>query len=497
MIKKVYNPYLPYWETVPDAEPHIFGDRLYVFGSHDELGGSDFCVQDYVGWSAPIHDLTDWRYEGVIYRKDQDPFYGAVYSKGELPRTEVTGQKPPCMYAPDVAKGPDGRFYLYYQLAGVDIVSVAVSDTPAGPYEFFDFVTREDGTVPRVGLWFDPAVLVEKDGIYLYYGFAPSVREEEVRKKAPGSFVLKMAADMHTIIEEPKLLAPGINLADGTSYEENPFYEASSIRKYGDLYYFVYSSIWSDNLCYATSKYPDRDFEYRGILVSNGDLGYQGNRLRTNYTGNNHGGITIVNGQAYIFWHRQTHGTSFSRQGCADKITIREDGRIDQTEITSCGLNDGALPAIGEYPSYIACHLTKKDRAAMGHVTYSNPGEPNPPIPEDMPYITEEKNESFDHGVRPFIYHFCEGCTAGFKYLEFTGQEIEMKLELRGKGILAARLDDPNQGKEVARFEMKEECLEWKRVSSELKEIKGTHALYIQVEEGCVDFASFAIVTIE
>ena len=32
------NPYLPGKEHVPDGEPHIFGDRLYVFGSHDELG---------------------------------------------------------------------------------------------------------------------------------------------------------------------------------------------------------------------------------------------------------------------------------------------------------------------------------------------------------------------------------------------------------------------------------------------------------------------------
>lgn len=30
------NPYLPGKEHMPDGEPHIFGDRLYVFGSHDE-----------------------------------------------------------------------------------------------------------------------------------------------------------------------------------------------------------------------------------------------------------------------------------------------------------------------------------------------------------------------------------------------------------------------------------------------------------------------------
>ena len=29
------NPYLPKWEYIPDGEPRVFGDRVYVYGSHD------------------------------------------------------------------------------------------------------------------------------------------------------------------------------------------------------------------------------------------------------------------------------------------------------------------------------------------------------------------------------------------------------------------------------------------------------------------------------
>ena len=29
---QVFNPYLPSWEYVPDGEPHVFGDRVYVYG---------------------------------------------------------------------------------------------------------------------------------------------------------------------------------------------------------------------------------------------------------------------------------------------------------------------------------------------------------------------------------------------------------------------------------------------------------------------------------
>ena len=117
--KQVINPYLPNWEYVPDGEPYLFGDRVYVYGSHDFFGGDVYCMGDYVCWSAPADNLGDWRYEGVIYRKDQDPHNGDL--QGNL-------------YAPDVTVGPDGRYYLYYVLSTWGVVSVAVADRPAGPY---------------------------------------------------------------------------------------------------------------------------------------------------------------------------------------------------------------------------------------------------------------------------------------------------------------------------------------------------------------------------
>lgn len=36
------NPYLPSWEYVPDGEPHVFGKRVYVYGSHDRFAGYAF-----------------------------------------------------------------------------------------------------------------------------------------------------------------------------------------------------------------------------------------------------------------------------------------------------------------------------------------------------------------------------------------------------------------------------------------------------------------------
>ena len=30
-MKQVFNPYTPINEYVPDGEPHVFGDRVYVY----------------------------------------------------------------------------------------------------------------------------------------------------------------------------------------------------------------------------------------------------------------------------------------------------------------------------------------------------------------------------------------------------------------------------------------------------------------------------------
>ena len=131
MKKQGLNPYLPSWEYIPDGEPYVFEDRVYVYGSHDRFNGHVFCLNDYVCWSAPVDDLGNWRNEGVIYQKADDP----LNPDGSM-----------CLYAPDVTVGPDGRYYLYYVLDKVPVVSVAVCDTPAGKFEFYGYVKYADGT---------------------------------------------------------------------------------------------------------------------------------------------------------------------------------------------------------------------------------------------------------------------------------------------------------------------------------------------------------------
>lgn len=73
-----------------------------------------------------------------------------------------------------------------------------------------------------------------------------------------------------------------------------------------------------------------------------------------------HGSIECINGQWYVFYHRLTHGSDYSRQACAEHIEIKADGSIEQGEISSCGLNSNPLIAKGKYPSVIACNITNE-----------------------------------------------------------------------------------------------------------------------------------------
>ena len=163
MKKQVYNPFLPVNECIPDGEPHVFGDRVYLYGSHDKEGGETFCMLDYTVYSAPVDDLSDWRREGVSYRAEQDPDYSCSDRK--------------FMYAPDVVRGNDGRYYLYYCMSGRDgnggyfgPISVAVCDTPAGQYEYLGFVRYKDGTPMKKYVCFDPGVINDSGVIRVYYG---------------------------------------------------------------------------------------------------------------------------------------------------------------------------------------------------------------------------------------------------------------------------------------------------------------------------------------
>lgn len=480
MKKQAFNPYLPLDAYIPDGEPHIFGDRVYIYGSCDKEGGETFCMGDYTVYSAPVDDLSDWRKEGVIYTAKQDPDYGK--------------QNRIYMYAPDVVQGNDGKYYLYYCLSGefgyggyYGPIAVAVCDTPAGKYEYLGYVKYPDGTPMKKYVCFDPCAFNDNGTIRIYYGTQFQDEANEILAKdkealaetmkrfdktaeeilstpdnVSGPCMVVLEDDMLTVKGEPCHIIP--YEADFGGHE---FFEASSMRKVGDKYYFVYSSQKNHELCYAVSDRPDGDFVFGGTIVSNGDIGINGvsaeNRL--NMTGTTHGSIIEINGQWYVFYHRLTHKSDYSRQACAERIEIAPDGSIKQVEITSCGLNGKALEGKGDYPAVIACNITN------GHMPHGS----NKIFTESFPNVNHAVNKNGE--TERFISEICDGTLIGYKYFRFENAD-SITLTMRGNAEGSICVLSETGGKKIAEVKLSP-SESWTKFSAKLDIADKTAPLYL------------------
>lgn len=471
MTKQCFNPFLPSYEYIPDAEPHVFGDRVYIYGSHDKFNGRFFCMNDYVCYSAPVTDLSDWRYEGVIWRKEDDA----------LPEPKLLKQ----LYAPDVVKGADGRYYLYYFKGNSGVIGVAVCDEPAGKYTYYGHVRYPDGTLlgqnHEKDFWqFDPGVFCDDDGrVYLYTGFAPKYPNPLTRMRPVnrnGAMGVELMPDMLTVKTETMThIACSQHHSKGTGYEGHEFFEASSMRKFNGRYYFIYSSVNGHELCYAVGDKPLGTFSYGGMLVSIGDLGLSDRPV--NYLGNTHGSIEYINGNYYVFYHRQTNRHCHSRQACAEPIRLLPDGRFAQAEITSCGLNGGPLAGRGKYEARIACNLTSKK--GVRFYTWKVPAGCHP-------YFTQSGKDRESDGDQ-YIANVCDGTTIGFKYFSFDNAKsigVEVRGNAKGRFVVC---DEKGIVSEI-------EVNGTGTFSAPLKISDGTHPLFLKFcGKGKCDFISLIL----
>ena len=389
------NPYLPLWERIPDGEPYVFPDpdtgeqRVYIYGSHDSNDFAQHCGREHAVWSAPVDDLTDWRWEGEAFNISQ--LEGATYltypEEGDPVETKLELQDSYMLYAPDVAYNPvTEKYYFYTFVSGPgNLLFVASSDRPAGPFTDPQFIPAGFGEAATVlnmfglGGGFDPGVLVDMDNpdeegyptVYLYYGFMMQ------------SVCQLSGKDMKTIL-------PGTHVNATTSPESviwnskpegqtvRTFFEASSPRKIGDMYVLVYSGQGSEQkltdgigtLDYAYSDSPLGPWTYGGSIIdSRGDVidnPYNAEEqifTYCNWESNTHGGLVEIDGQWYIFYHRQTSPARSERQGMIEPVDVRvEDGKviIDQVEMTSQGAEKVGLNPYESHDAGIACYIVSE-----------------------------------------------------------------------------------------------------------------------------------------
>ena len=443
------NPYMPLWEHVPDGEPRVFeynGEkRVYVYGSHDtEI--KHYCGRDYVVWSAPVDDLTDWTYHGVAYKTHYDSV----------------------LYAPDVVKKGD-TYYMYAAERAGSLVVVASSKTPWGPFE--------NPVETRLG--FDPGVLVDDDGrVYAYWGGCASP-----------CYIVELEEDMAsfkegTLVENPlgHSTCPWNPEDDGHISLIDGFFEASSPRIYSKRYEKPVPElgVYEPNNGFLSYRFADSPF---GPFHDGGDISFNGGEIlkdadgcgtMTYQWGNNHGSIMEINGKWYVFYHRQTGVNEFSRQAMLEPIDVAmgSEGKIYignvkflngepvsscPVEMTSQGAHINGLDAYKWISAGYACHIYGGNTRA---------------------YVKPEYEKRDD--ISTPVVDISTGTTVGFRYLQFGSNAPEsVRVVLREHKKLKVNVRaDSYRGRIAAVLSFDED--EYDKEAKLSFGVVGKHAVYFE-----------------
>jgi hypothetical protein len=250
-----------------DPSGHVFGDRLFIYPSHDRESGIP--END----NGDHFDMKDYH---VLVLDDPEQLealdLGKILDVEDIP---WAGRQ---LWDSDVVE-KDGRYYLIYSLKDKNDtfhLGVAIAEKPEGP-----FIPLPDPI--RGSYSIDPCAFKDDDGeIYVYFGglwggqlqryrdnkaLESAILPEGAEPALPAR-VVRMAADVTQFAEEPK---PVVIVDDNgqplRADDPHRFFEASWMHKRGGLYYFSYSTGDSHLLCYATSTSPYGPFRFRGELL--------------------------------------------------------------------------------------------------------------------------------------------------------------------------------------------------------------------------------------
>ena len=397
---------LNFIETDVEARQRQDG-RAYLYGSYDIPDGTTYCSYEYHVFSSG--NFSDWTEHGVSLRT-LGPNAGVPWSQSPL-------------YAPDcICK--NGVYYLYF-CTGDGSEGVAFSKSPAGPFT---------GAVPLQasnGDGIDPAVFLDDDGQCYYYW---------------GQFAVRGARLKPSMTEiDPKTFRRNL-LTD----REHGFHEGVSVRKRNGLYYMVYTDISRGKatcISYATGRSPLGPFQKGGVIIDNTGCDPK--------SWNNHGSIQEIDGRWYVFYHRSTHNSPYSRRVCAEPIRFEPDGSIPEVEMTTQGASR-AIACTDYLEASRACLLS-------GKVHIDSVG--------------------VDRVYRDYLAFIEDGDWAAYKYLYFDGAASRFMVKAASSaygGVIEIRLDE-RDGECIGRavVEPTQGWQSWEAFYCGVKAVKGTHAVYL------------------
>ncbi|MCF0191480.1 MAG: family 43 glycosylhydrolase [Marinilabiliaceae bacterium] len=326
---KALSSHNPIYQQRFGADPYamVYDGRVYIYMTDDIIEYDDKGEPKNNSYQA-IHKINCVSSADLVNWTD----HGAMNVAG----SDGTCKYARCSWAPTAChKTIDGKekFFLYFADGGNGI-AVATSDSPYGPWtdpRGTGIITRDVPTCNEVPWLFDPAVLIDDDGIgYVYFGggipFKPGMTREQAAKNAadPGSArVVRLADNMIELDGEPARINP-------------PYlFEDAGANKINGKYYYSYCTNFncpSDDpgngrIAYMTSENPMGPFSFVKTVFNNpGDFFGTG--------GNNHHAIFEFKGQYYLAYHAQKLQDDMGLKGGyrsthINAVSIAEDGTIN------------------------------------------------------------------------------------------------------------------------------------------------------------------------
>lgn len=281
-----------------DPSARVFGDRVYVYPSHDILAQPGkgragwFCMEDYHVFSSA--NLTDWTDHGMIVTQNKVPWVKPdSYS----------------MWAPDCIFR-NGKYYFYFPTTPKDTtvargftVGVAIADKPTGP-----FVPQAEPIKGVKGI--DPNVFIDDDGqAYLYW----SQQNLYAAKLKPN--MLELDGEVVTLGELPT-----------QGLKEGPYF-----FKRNGKYYLTYPHVENktERLEYAMGDNPLGPFKVTGVIMD-----------ETPGCWTNHHSILPFKNQWYLFYHANNFSPEFDKARSAriDSLFFNTDGTIRKVMPTLRGV---------------------------------------------------------------------------------------------------------------------------------------------------------------
>ena len=312
-----------------DPAALVDGDTVYLYVGQDKGTPTSNNMPNYLCYSSK--DLINWKYEGIPLKAADFPWGSASQS-----------------WAAQVIKYK-GKYY-YFMCKDSTGISVAISDTPTGPFINAlgsQKLIEPSWTAGKV-IWddLDPTVWVEED--------ENGVEKRYMMWGNSNLYLVELNEDMISITDKN-----GDGIINGADITEltiegipsnSKYTEAPWIYKRDGKFYLFFASNYYEELSYATADNIYGPYKYEGIVMGVGAS-----------SSTNHPSVIDFKGKTYLIYHTGAlaggHGNA--RSVCIDELRFDENGKVIRLSESSIGLDGTAY--------HIAKASDQSQRIYFGH----------------------------------------------------------------------------------------------------------------------------------